>query len=778
MSPRTALRSDSPKFINALSSSVNWIISPQGGIIFREGFKNMVESTNTAADSRVFRWHRGGSVSDYIVHVTSVDVRFYLDGVEQTDIISHDFLQSELEDLWFTNSENVAILLHQDHPPLYMEIALDGTITGEELPSNVIPLADYKDSSSPTAKTQGDADYSLDFINGTDTTWNPSRNWTLKYDNVWAVGGQGKIKEFEFSAVAATLATRVAEALEFIPALRGADTTIAVVPGGAGTDFSLIEVTITGAQGGKLLELFSANESADRYVEVTPSVDENDVLEPAWSFPTYVLHNAVYYQCIAPHEPDATNEPGVGGSYATFWTSVGATKPGTFDYQYPTGNNWTLTAVQYSPGDRGFPTVGVIHKQRMILMANTAAPTGVFGSRIGEYKDFTLGPQDDDPFFFAIDTSDAPRIKWATAQRRLLLGTSSGDYTIQAQVTLSPSDVDPEKQNSARSHGTAPVTINTDVFYIEQGKEKIRSTGYSDDLNSQTSKDISLIAEHLLNSRVKRLALMKSPEVLIFGLREDGSLVVIAYSHEMGTGSWFEFESQGTIIDVCGAYSTINDEDELWCIITYDGGVTRFLQKMPYPKRVFTVAEEPTDPHLVDQDMVLMDGWLTGSLTVGENNIITGLDQYEGLLVAAMVNDAYAGEYTVNDGAIILDEPPDDDVPNYSGTWAVGFRYEGLAKTFEEIRGNPKGTAHGTKRRWNWLRLKTLNSALPIINGQLPPDRTPATVMGVAEIIRDGLDDVGINVLGWEDGSITILQDRPYPTQVLGFYGEFGIGNA
>ena len=312
----------------------------------------------------------------------------------------------------------------------------------------------------------------------------------------------------------------------------------------------------------------------------------------------------------------------------------------------------------------------------------------------------------------------------------------------------------------------------------EQGKEKLRTTSYRDELNSQTSRDISLIAEHLLNSRAKRLVLMQTPEVVIFGLRDDGSLFGITYSPDQGVGAWFEFESQGTVIDICGAYSVLTNEDELWATITYDGGATHHLEKMPYPKRVFTVPVNIGDQHLVDQGLVCLDGWVSGQILIGDNNVITGLEQFEGLLVAAMVDDAYAGEYTVNDGAIILDEPPDSDVPNYEGTYAVGLRYEAPAVTFEVEQGNPKGVAFGTKRRWVELHLKVLNSALPKINGQLPPDRSPSTNMSIAEIVRLGLKDLEISVMDWDDGSITILQDRPYPTHILGFYGKISVENA
>ena len=165
-------------------------------------------------------------------------------------------------------------------------------------------------------------------------------------------------------------------------------------------------------------------------------------------------------------------------------------------------------------------------------------------------------------------------------------------------------------------------------------------------------------------------------------------------------------------------------------------------------------------------------------MIAGDNNIIQGLDQFEGLTVTAMVDDAYAGQYEVTDGAIVLDAPPSGDVPTYSGTYAVGFDYSGPAKTYEVTEGNQKGVGYGTQRRWSKLFVRLLDSSLPKINGQLPSDRTPATEMSVAEIIREGTQDLAVHNLHWGDGSITILQDRPYPTHILGFYGRLELEDA
>ncbi|MCH7589728.1 DNA mismatch repair protein MutS, partial [PVC group bacterium] len=91
-------------------------------------------------------------------------------------------------------------------------------------------------------------------------------------------------------------------------------------------------LVITGPNSGKLLEIFPRNTSATREVSITNSLEDLPVLEPAWSFPTYVFHNSNYFQAIATHTSEtAVNEP----PNAAFWVDLGTTKPDTFDYQYP-----------------------------------------------------------------------------------------------------------------------------------------------------------------------------------------------------------------------------------------------------------------------------------------------------------------------------------------------------------------------------------------------------------------------------------------------------------
>ena len=753
----------------------------------REGFERFSETSAPADPNRIFAFHLGGTVSDILLDITTDGfIHYRVDGTLHPTIDAdnqHSYIYNaepgldEFKDLYFTNRQATGVVVHANHPPLYIVQNYLGEITTRELAQSEVPMVNYLDDKSPSSLVNSGTRVWTITFGPTQSEWVNGSQYALLYGDIGEIGPNGElvndaISTFYFTD-GATLIEEMTHALRQNPHLSNPSTTdIDIVETISGLEYT---ISLTGVGNSLNLRSYvvSAGDGATIGADNTTGANTlQSSSEPAWSYPFTVLHGGTYYRCIQPHFSDtATTEPGVGTDWALYWEDTGTTAPSYNTWQ--PSSLWNADTY-YSPWDRGFPTVAVFYQQRLLLMSAKDAGTGVWGSRIGNYRDFHLGPDSNDPFYFDIDTSDSPDIKWAEAQRQLILGTSSGDYSVTAEIALSPSDIQASRQNAARSKHTAAVTINTDIFYIEQGNEKVRTTGYSDSVEAQTSRDISLMAEHLLRPRMKRIVLMQTPEVVIFGLRQDGSLSCISYAPEQNVGAWYEFVSQGDIIDIAVAYSVLTDEDELWATVKYDG--VHYIEKMPYPNRDLTSRINQADATLTQQGIVCMDGWTTGTISQGDNNIIQGLDQYEGLTIGCIVDDAWAGEYTVKEGVIILNAPDIDE--NWAGTYAVGFIYDAIAKTFEFVGGNQRGSGHGTVRRWNKLHVRLLDSVLPVINGTLPADRTPETLMGIPELVRQGLQDVIIRNVGYGDGSITFEQNRPYPTHILGCYGEFSIGNS
>jgi len=104
----------------------------------------------------------------------------------------------------------------------------------------------------------------------------------------------------------------------------------------------------------------------------------------------------------------------------------------------------------------------------------------------------------------------------------------------------------------------------------------------------------------------------------------------------------------------------------------------------------------------------------------------------------------------------------------------IGQPYHARLKTMEPVVGNPTGPSMGNKKRWGELYVKVYESAMPLVNGDRPSDYSQPDPRAGMELLRDGRFKV--NDLGWKDGSITVEQDLPHQTQVVGLYGDMSTG--
>ena len=90
LSPRLSLRADTDNYSTGLKRSTNFIVSPQGGVVMREGLQNITPASFPTAQNRIFQFHKGGAVSDMLVEVTAGDglVHFWIDGVKHADTVA------------------------------------------------------------------------------------------------------------------------------------------------------------------------------------------------------------------------------------------------------------------------------------------------------------------------------------------------------------------------------------------------------------------------------------------------------------------------------------------------------------------------------------------------------------------------------------------------------------------------------------------------------------------------------------------------------------------
>jgi hypothetical protein len=791
LSPRYAAAVDSEAFAHSLEQATNFIVSSQGGLVFREGMQ-FIGNAISNQPFRIFQFHRGGDISDILIEVSEGNIRYWTDTTGQPELIVDnvsilldedtgslplDFLVDEdtgdfltlgiivsdnpysLEDLdtiYFSNQGKYGVLCQERHPPYYITSRADGTILTEVLDLIRIPEFIYNDVNSPRIESE-------------------KNDWRISFPASWASNSLVYIATYNGVASAETYnfnpnddaggiednRSNLSLALNNAASRQGFTTTFVVVS----VDLRTYEVDVQGENSG--WDVVIAPIYGYAFIPLTlPPIaqpindgNQDQVAEPAWSYPLMVLHGADdhYYQCIRTHRSvAAVDEPGVGTAWELFWTDLGIAIPDGWFYQYPAGNSWADDTV-YSPLNRGFPTVCVFHEQRLILMANKDNPTAIYGSAIGDFFSFRPGPNDDQPFLYVIDSSDTPEIKWARSQRSLLLGTSSGEWSINAAVTITPTDINAEQQNYAKSDLTLTTQVDTEIFYIEQGGRKLRATRFvQDNSNTFTSDQVSLMAEDLVSTYgISRVVGSHIPETMLTMLRKNGQVVYLTYEKQASVLAFTEGETDGSVADVASFFSLPQNADYTYYAVQRNNRYV--LERMRYPCSKLCTG-------LQAQGVVHMDGWTSGIVT---GSIIEGLENLEGKTVFVLVDDAWQiGTYVVINGQVLL------NADETGKTYAVGLPYTGTAKTYE-INAGVEVTALGTQRRWNSLTTRILNSALPKVYGEIAADRRPSVPMGTSDNVIDGVHDVEQTVAGYTDGSITIIQDRPYPLYMMAFFGEY-----
>ncbi len=771
LSPSMEMRADSQNYQRASRVMRNFVVTPQGGITRRHGSEYIGDQKDGATNvGRLFTFHRGGNESDILIEMTEQNTRYWLeDALLQAEgggdlETTSDYLWAMLRDVQAVNQENLFVSVHPDAPPLLTTISQDNTIVAERFPAGKVPKATFEDLFAATA-VSSDVTYQLrfstSFITGDvfDFTYNGKTNFTT--------GAEPDAILYPYSGVQAEMEATLTRACDDHPDIgAGTGTTVNVAQVAA----DVYNIQLVGPFAGRtmvLLPFGSADNSIS--VEITAGDDPKSLEEPAWSYPFVVTHTpgTTYYQAKAPHRSDSTNEPGTGVSWTDFWTALPG-KPDWFDWQHSEGSAWATDTV-YAPWGRGFPRTVTFHQQRLYFGGTdnsfaggiTITPTGapalpatIWGSRIDEYTDFAVGANDSDPVQFTLSTRGVPAISWMTSLQGLLVGTTAGHYRIGANSTLTPTTLNVQKQNGARSAIDTPLTINNRVFSVQLGNTTLHSAAYSREALAILVDDVSVASNHLFERGVNELSLMQVPEDLIFAIRFDGTIVVLTFVPETQIAAWYEWDTAGEILHGTTIYNERTQQEELYLIVERD--LVRYIEKIIYPPSDFARRANL-------DGLCYMDSYERGTLT--NSDTITVPTRMTNKTVRVTVNDGDLGEFTAVGTTVTLPQ-------SFNGYYYVGFSYVADVQTFERIEGNPQGVAFGTKRRWNKLYARLIDSALPKIEGTRPPDRSPPSLMDLPEPLRN--EDVRVHNIGYNDGSVVIEADLPFPTHIAGLYGQIG----
>jgi hypothetical protein len=258
------------------------------------------------------------------------------------------------------------------------------------------------------------------------------------------------------------------------------------------------------------------------------------------------------------------------------------------------------------------PKAGCFFEDRLFLAGVSTESQRVDGSKTGDYENFTptaIGGTvvASDAVSFTLNSNDVNSVKWLFSDEKgLLAGTLSSEWVVKSassQEAISATSISAKQPSSVGSADCYPVQSGKAVLFVQKSGRKLREFHYFYDVDGFRATDLSVLAEHVTTTGLKQLAYAKDPQQIIWGVKNDGSLVGLTYDRDIDNlrAGWHRHEigGSGIIESIAVIPSPDGTKDDLWMIVkrTVNGSTVRYIE---YLTKFFDDEDLLQDANFVD----------------------------------------------------------------------------------------------------------------------------------------------------------------------------------
>lgn len=431
--------------------------------------------------------------------------------------------------------------------------------------------------------------------------------------------------------------------------------------------------------------------------------------------------------------------------------------------------SWTLESALWNSRN-GHPWTGTMHDQRLVAAGTYGNPQTVFGSRIGEPLDFTIGVADDDAFNFPIDSTQTNQIAYVIGTRNLLVLTYGGEFAILSgtEKPVTPTNVQVKPQSPHGSRRVRPVIVGKEVLFVQRAGKKLRSIGYKFEEDGYKSADLTTLSSHITGTGIACMAFQQEPDPVVWCALNNGKLISLTLDRDLDVVAWAGHETEGAVESI--ASMPYGDSEQVWKIYRRNigGTVKRYIERLQPDWYPIYGQENPDLDAIPPEDEAFKWGFtLDCALTQDDaagKTVWDGFDHLEGKTlrcIADGVDMPTAPAIVVTGGQIELPRP--------AKRILAGLMFKPRIETLPpEIQG-AMGSIQGDAISANKLAIRVNNTISAIVNGNeaIPGRYNGAAQLDSAPALFSG--DAEITNIGWTNGNpeVVIEQDNPFPFHVL-----------
>ena len=424
---------------------------------------------------------------------------------------------------------------------------------------------------------------------------------------------------------------------------------------------------------------------------------------------------------------------------------------------------------------RGWPiSVSISPEERLVFCGSTSKPLTVWGSGIGDFENFEEGVLDDDAIVFTLVGSGRQnRIRWVTPKTALAIGTVGGEHILGASKedeALTPTNVQARVQTSYGSADIQAIRIGQAILFVQRGGRKVREMVYDFDSDSHKAEDLTVFADHITASTVVDMAFQRTPDPILWCVRNDGDMAILSYERDQNIFAWAEYVTSDSTGDanfesVAVIYGGKGKEDEVWVSVerVINGSQVRYIERF-----------KPRDWGADLEDACFVDCGVTYDSTTA-SSVISDLSHLEGETVHVFADGLLFSASTV-DGGLVGVVSSSTDALTEVNVVHIGIPYYSTIKPMKLDLGGlglapQKKVTEGTLSFYQTIGgdYGTSTSNMYPINYSAEGESTTELFTGDITMPFDG---------GYtRQGDVIIIQDEPLPMTLLSLTLDIGAHN-
>ncbi len=232
-----------------------------------------------------------------------------------------------------------------------------------------------------------------------------------------------------------------------------------------------------------------------------------------------------------------------------------------------------------------YPSTVTYFQQRLTFANTNNNPETVWGSRSGQYKNFTVSSpiQDDDAVTFSLAGRQVNEVRHLVDLGQLLSLTSGGEWTIAGDGAgiLKPGDINPKQYSYNGANSLAPIIIGGNALYVQARGSVVRDLAFDYQVDGYRGNDLTIFSAHLFDSNtLVDWCYQQIPHSIVWAVRDDGVLLGLTYVREHQLWGWHRHDTDGTYENV--SVVPEGNEDFLYVVVkrTINGATKRYIERV------------------------------------------------------------------------------------------------------------------------------------------------------------------------------------------------------